>query len=167
MKHILVVTLVLVVAAPQGVPAIERHKAAYAGGTIARFNAEGGRIGGRVDTSDPDRLVFVADERPLSDMPLRVEYGAIHHIEFGQNARRRLNAAIGATALLGPIGLVALRSKHRTHYLTVTYRDDVGVNQVIVLQLGKSVVRDTLAVIEAKSGKAIEFQDEEARKWST
>jgi hypothetical protein len=162
MKHVLALTLMLVVASSLVVPAVEKHKAAYAGGTVARFNAGGGRIGGRIDTSDPDRLVFVADEHPLADMPPRVEYAAMHHIEFGQNARRRVNA----TALLGPIGLLALRSKQRTHHLTVTYRDDLGANQVAVLELGKSIVRDTLAVIEARSGKAIEYQDEEARKWS-
>jgi hypothetical protein len=97
---------------------------------------------------------------------LRVEYTAIQHVEFGQTARRRVKAAIGASALFGPIGLVALRSKQRAHYLTIAYRDEIGVNQAVVLELGKSVVRDTLAIVEARSGKAIEYQDEEARKWS-
>jgi hypothetical protein len=166
MKHVLALALMLLVAASHGLPAIEKHKAVYTGGTIARFNAAGGSIGGRIDTSDPDRLVFVADEHPLAEMPLRVEYAAIHHVEFGQTARRRVSAAIGASALLGPIGLVALRSKQRAHYLTIAYRDGLGANQVVVLQLGKSVVRETLAIIEARSGKAIEYQDEDARKWS-
>jgi hypothetical protein len=165
MKHISLI-LTLVVTTTYGLHAIEKHKAAYTGGTIATFNAEGGSIGGRIETSDPDRLVFIADERPLADMPLRVEYTAIQHVEFGQTARRRVKAAIGASALFGPIGLVALRSKERAHYLTIAYRDEIGVNQAVVLELGKSVVRDTLAIVEARSGKAIEYQDEEARKWS-
>lgn len=165
MKQMAVLTLMLVMTTSHALPAIEKHGAAYAGGTIARFNAQVGPIAGRIDTSDPDRLVFVADERLLADMPLRVEYDAIYHIEFGQNARRRIGPAIGATALLGPIGLVAFRSKHRTHYLTVTYRDDLGANQVLVLELGRGIVRDTLALVEARSGMAIEYQDEEARKW--
>jgi hypothetical protein len=146
--------------------AVEKHKAAYAGGTIARLNGEGRPIGGRIDMSDPDRFVFVADEPPLASLPLRVEYAAIHHVEFGQTARRRVTTAIGASALFGPIGLFALRSKQRAHYLTIAYRDDVGASQAIVLELGKRVVREALAVIEARSGKAVEYQDEEARKWN-
>ena len=165
MKQMAVLTLTLIMATSHALPAIDKHSAAYAGGTIARLNARGGSIAGRIDTSDPDHLVFIADERPLADMPLRVEYDAIHHLEFGQNARRRVGPAIGATALLGPIGLVAFRSKHRTHYLTITYRDDLGANQVLVLELGRGIVRDTLALVEERSSLAIEYQDEEARKW--
>jgi hypothetical protein len=165
MKRLSLLTLMIFAAASHVLPAIEKDEAAYAGGTIARLNAAGGQIRGRINTSDPDRLVFVADEYPLADTPLRVDYAAIHHVEFGQKVRRRVTAAVGASALLGPIGLVALRSKHRAHYLTVTYRDDLGANQVVVLELGKSIVRETLGVIEASSGKAVEYQDDEARKW--
>src|SRR4030095_407365 len=71
MKHISLI-LTLGGTTTYGLHAIEKHKAAYAGGTIATFNAEGGSIGGRIETSDSDRLVFIADERPLADMPLRV-----------------------------------------------------------------------------------------------
>jgi hypothetical protein len=165
MKQVVALTLMLVGAASHGLPAIDKHGAAYAGGTIARLNAGGGPIDGWIDTSHPDRLMFVAAEPPLGDVPLGVEYAAIHHVEFGQKVRRRFTPAIGASALLGPIGLVALRSKHRAHYLTVTYRDDRSANQVVVLELGKSIVRETLRIIEARSGKAIEYQDDEARKW--
>jgi hypothetical protein len=35
----------------------------------------------------------------------------------------------------------------------------------MVIELGKHVVRSTLAGIEARSGVPIEYQDEEARKW--
>jgi hypothetical protein len=165
MKRVSALTLMIFAAASHVLPAIEKDKAAYAGGTIAGLDATGGPIRGRIDTSDPDRLVFVADEHPLANVPLRVEYAAIHHVEFGQQVRRRVPAAVGAAVLLGPKGLVALRSKHRMHYLTVAYRDGLGANQVVVLELGKSIVRETLGVIEASSGKPVEYQDEEARKW--
>src|SRR5262245_45179318 len=144
MKHISALTLTIVVASSQWPSAIEQHDAAYAGGTIATFNTAGKRVGGQIDTSDPDRLVFVAAEHPLADTPLRVDYAAIHHVEFAQHARRRVGAAIGAATLIGPMGLFVLRSKHRAHFLTVVYRDERGADQAVVLELGKSVVRDTL-----------------------
>jgi hypothetical protein len=165
MKPIAALTLMIVAAASHLLPALEKNEASYVGGTIARLNAAGTPILGRLDMSDRERLVFVADARTLAEVPLRVAYSAIHHVELGQTVRRRITPAVGATALLGPIGLVALRSKHRTHYLTIAYRDDPGADQVIILSLGKSIVRETLTVIEARSGKAVEYQDEEARKW--
>jgi hypothetical protein len=53
----------------------------------------------------------------------------------------------------------------REHYLTVVYRDDRGVDQVAVLELGKNVVRSTLLTLEARSGTVVEYQDEHARNW--
>ena len=35
--------------------------------------------------------------------------------------------------------------------------------QVAVLELGKDIVRATLPIVKTKSGKAITYQDEEAR----
>jgi hypothetical protein len=37
---------------------------------------------------------------------------------------------------------------------------------VAVIELGKDIVRTTLAIVETRSGKQIEYQDEEARKSS-
>ena len=55
-------------------------------------------------------------------------------------------------------------SKKRRHYLTVGYKDDSGKDEVAVLEIGKDIVRTTLAIMETRSGKKIEYQHEEARK---
>ena len=68
--------------------------------------------------------------------------------------------------LLGPIGLVTLFSKKRKHYLTIGFKDDADKDQVAVLELGKDMVRTTLAIIQTRSGKQVEYQDEEAKKSS-
>ena len=64
---------------------------------------------------------------------------------------------------------MSLLAKSRAHYLTVTYASERaparGRTEVIVIELGKDVVRSTLAIVEARSGIPIEYQDEEARKW--
>ena len=41
-----------------------------------------------------------------------------------------------------------------------------GKEQVAVLELGKAVVRTTLAIVETRSQKTLEYQDDEARKAS-
>jgi hypothetical protein len=131
----------------------------------SRFNGAKERIEGRIDISGADQLVFTPDDVLHAAHPLRIDYHAIQGLEFGQKAGRRVAISTGATVPLGPIGLLSLLSKRRAHYLTVGYLDDHGGNQVAVFELGKSVVRDTLAAVEARSGIAID-QDEDARKWS-
>jgi hypothetical protein len=37
-------------------------------------------------------------------------------------------------------------------------------DQVAVLEIGKDIIRTTLAVVETRSGKKVTYQDEEARK---
>jgi hypothetical protein len=62
------------------------------------------------------------------------------------------------------ISPLALFSKKRNHYLTISYTDEKGKDQAAVFELGKDIVRTTLKVIETRSGKDIQFQDDDARK---
>ena len=66
--------------------------------------------------------------------------------------------------LLSPVGLFLLFSKKRKHYLTINFKDAAGKDQAVVFELGKEIVRTTLAILEARTGKQIQYQDEEARK---
>jgi hypothetical protein len=62
------------------------------------------------------------------------------------------------------ISPIALFSKKRKHYLTITYMNDEGKQQAGVFELGKDIVRTMLASVEARTGKQIQYQDDEARK---
>ena len=87
-------------------------------------------------------------------------------LEYGQKAGRRVGVAVASALLLGPIGLVALLSKKRKHYLTIGFKDSMDKDQVVVLELGKDIVRLTLPIVETRSGKKMVYQDEEARESS-
>ena len=78
-------------------------------------------------------------------------------LEYGQKAGRRVAVAV----LVSPF---ALFSKKRNHYLTITYKDRAGADQAAVFEVGKDIVRTTLTVLEVRSKKQVEFQDEEAKK---
>jgi hypothetical protein len=164
MNRMIAVLLVALLTNPSGASALQGHKAAYAGGTIARFNTSGKRIEGRVEIG-PREFTFVADGSPLADEPLRIEYASVHHLEFGQRVSRRTPLVIGATVALGPFGLLSLPARRRAHYLTVAYANDSGGTEVVIIELGKDVVRSLLTDIETRTGIAIEYQDDEARKW--
>lgn len=100
----------------------------------------------------PDRLVFDAH-----GIHVEVAYDSIRGLEYGQKSGRRLGLAIVVSPLF-------LLSKKRKHYLTIYFVDESGVAQVAVFELGKKIVRTTLAALSARTGLRIEYQDEEARK---
>ena len=57
-----------------------------------------------------------------------------------------------------------LLGKSRKHFVTVGYTDANGRQQALVLQVGKGDVRARMAEMEAKTGRRVEYTDDEARK---
>ena len=106
----------------------------------------------RLDLTAVDVLTFRCRGREV-----RIDYRKINTLEYGQNVSRRYAAAI----LVSP---VLLLSKSRRHYVTIGYVDEAGVQQAMVLRLEKGDIRSVLAGLEARTGRRIEYQDEEARK---
>ena len=123
----------------------------YVGGTITSIKA-----GSEGKSSTADEKVFVFEYKKDK---LMIPYSKINGLEYGQKAGRRVGLAI----VVSPI---ALFSKKRKHFLTVNFMDEADKQQAAVFELGKDVVRVTLASLEARSGQKIEYQDEEARKSS-
>lgn len=128
---------------------IPSRKAVYQGGTLVVPPA---RTEGVISTSDPHAFVFAWREGML-----RLSYENLNLLEYGQKAGRRLALAIFVSPLF-------LLSKKRKHYLTVGFIDERGRQQAAVFELGKKIVRTTLAALSARTGLRIEYQDEEARK---
>lgn len=128
------------------------NKALYVGGTVSVLK-EGAE--GIISTKDEKQLVFSYGKKQEFGIP----YDRINSLEYGQKAGRRLGLAIAVTP-------VALLSKKRRHYLTINFLDEKDKQQAAVFELGKNVVRVTLSSLEARSGRKIEYQDEEARNSS-
>lgn len=123
----------------------------YVGGTVSSIKA-----GSEGKSSTADESVFVFAHKSES---LSIPYSKINGLEYGQKAGRRIAVAI----LVSPL---ALFSKKRKHFLTVNFMDAADKQQAAVFELGKDMVRVTLASLEARSGQKVEYQDEEARKSS-
>lgn len=146
---------------------IGSKKAAYHGGTTKDKDFPGAKqsVEGILNTSDEKELRFeytLNKEKKVYSIP----YNQFIDIEYGQKAGRRVGAAIATAVLLSPVGLFLLFSKKRKHFVTIGYKNNDGKEQVAVFELGKDIVRTTLPILEARSGKKIEYQDEDARKAS-
>jgi hypothetical protein len=126
-------------------------KAIYRGGTLAALKAPSK---GEVSTTDEQEFVFLFGRGEL-----RIPYASVNSLEYGQKAGRRLGLSIALSPLF-------LLSKKRRHYLTIGFLDRHDVQQAVILELGKKIVRATLAGLEARTGLRVEFEDEEARRSS-
>jgi hypothetical protein len=126
-------------------------KAMYVGGTVVDLKQE---TEGTFSAADVKELVFQYKKGKFT-----VPYDRVDSLEYGQKAGRRVGLAIGVTP-------IALLSKKRRHFLTLNYKDADDKEQAAVFELGKNIVRVTLSSLEARTGRKIEYQDEEARNSS-
>jgi hypothetical protein len=132
--------------------AVDGREAMYVGGTLSGLKE---KTEGPFSTRSDTYITFTSKKRDGGKV--EIPYAAITSLEYGQKAGRRVAVAV----LVSPL---ALFSKKRNHYLTITYKDEAGKEQAGVFELGKDIVRTALKVIEVRSGQKIEYQDEEARK---
>lgn len=124
----------------------------YVGGTAAIKEMTEGKS----STADEKAFVFTY-KNGKGPTTLRIQYDRVNSLEYGQKAGRRIGVAI----MVSPL---ALFSKKRKHFLTVGYSDESDKQQAAVFEIGKDVIRTTLASLEARTGRKVEYQDEEARK---
>ena len=118
------------------------------GGTVTGLSKSNVRI----DLTASDSLV-VQHDRTVFQVP----YQKVNTLEYGQNVSRRYAEAV----LLSPLFLLA---KSRRHFVTLGYVDADGKQQALVFRVAKGDIRSVLASLEARTGRRVEFQDQEARK---
>ena len=130
-----------------------------AGDTGSRVQYIGGTVPGVPNKSSARIDLHQSDSLKLSvrGNAFLVPYKDVTTLEYGLRMSRRYVEA----ALISPVFLLG---KKKTHYLTIGYTDADGKQQAMVLEVGKDDIRVLLVSLEARTGKMIEYQDEEARK---
>ena len=131
------------------VAAVRGDEVMYIGGTVKNL-AEATE--GRLDTQNEEKLIFTSDKGGFE-----IPYGSITSLEYGQKAGRRVGVAIVITVW-------ALFSKKRKHFLTIGYNDSQGKPQGVVIEIAKGRAKTMITIIEARSGKKVEYESEEAKK---
>ncbi len=121
----------------------------YVGGTMSGVPD---KTEGSLDLTDGKLAKFTSKKGSFS-----FAFERVTTLEYGQKAGRRVGVALVVSPLF-------LFSKKRKHFLTVGFTDETGKQQGAVFEIGKSKVRAVLSALEAKSGKAVEYESEEARK---
>jgi hypothetical protein len=121
----------------------------YVGGTMPGVR---NRSDARIDLLQDDAIKLIS-----SGHSFLIPYKDVNTLEYGLRVSRRYVEAV----LISPLFLVA---KKKTHFLTIGYTDAEGKQQAMVLQVGKEEIRPLLVTLEARTGRRIEYQDDEARK---
>lgn len=124
-------------------------EAEYLGGTLPTIAPS---TGGTILTTDPISFIF-----KTKDATVRIPFDRIHQIEYGQKVDRRVLEAF----LLSPLFVL---SKKRAHFVSIGFEGEDGRLEALVLRVDKKAVRTVLVSLEARSGRKVTFQDEEARR---
>ena len=145
---LLAFTLLIALALPAF--AVKKGQAKYIGGTLNTIKE---KAEGPIDLSNEKRLTFIPKESAMLEIP----WDRVSQLEYGQNVARRWRSAI----LLSPI---ALFSKAKKHFVTITYQDKDKAEQAMVLEFDNDDIRMVLASLKARTLQTIVMQDEEAKK---
>lgn len=105
-----------------------------------------------METAATERLVVRFKRHEIT-----VPFDRINQLEYGQKVDRRYLSAV----LVSPIFLLA---KSRKHFLTVGYEDEFGKQQAMIFRVEKNDVRALLVSLEARTGRKVSYQDEQARR---
>ena len=127
-------------------PATSVH---YVGGTLSQLPA---KTSGTLQIGDEEAFTF-----STSKTAVKVRYRDVNMLEYGQRVSRRYLEAV----IISPVFLL---SKRRAYFLTVGYTDASGKQQAMVFQVSGKEIRPVLVSLEARSGRKVEYQDDEARK---
>ena len=127
-------------------PATHAH---YVGGTLSQLPA---KASGTLRVGDEDTFTFQA-----AGTTVKVPYRDVNMLEYGQRVSRRYLEAI----FISPVFLLA---KRRAYFLTIGYTDGDGKQQAMIFQVSGKEIRPVLVSLEARSGRKVEYQDDEARK---
>lgn len=119
----------------------------YIGGTYSTIPEN---TAGMINAHDNVFLQFVSKRAQV-----RIPYERINLLEYGQR--------VGKRYLVNYFFSRSGAGVKRDHLLTIGFEDNQGHQQALVFKIEKNDVKPTLAVIEARTGRQIQFQDDESR----
>jgi hypothetical protein len=147
MRHLGLVLLMFSVISLNGAGHSGSH-AEYVGGTRPDLPPNNS---GEIEVSDRVYFVFTSKHTRV-----RIPFERINLLEYGQKVDRRYLAAV----IISPLFMLA---KKREHFLTVGFQGDDGAQEAMVFKVDKNDIRLALVTLEARTGQAIQYQDDEAR----
>lgn len=130
--------------------AVSKGKAKFMGGTLTGVQE---KTDGSIDLKGNDALRWAGEKGNRIEIP----WPSVTEMEYGQKVGFRWRSAI----LFSPL---ALFSKARKHFITISFKDKDEKEQAAVFEFDKDEIRMAMASMKARTGKDFIYQDEQAKK---
>jgi hypothetical protein len=136
MKKMMTVVLLFAMAVPSFAEVfVDVGQAAYIGGTLANVKSE---TMGKLDTTQEKALTFNYERGKVT-----IPYDRIESWKYDEVLARHLGVI--ATTVV-----VMLKHRQRRHLFQIQFKDDAGVTQSAVFEVGKEQPRVVVAVLQAR-----------------
>lgn len=139
-KTLAVVIAFCVLTAAVASAPVENQEVLYIGGTLPRIQP--GTLG-KFDTTVPDALVFTAGDHQAA-----LPYKGITNIEYSRKLARR----IGVIATIAVVAVA--KRRQRKHFISITYKDDVGTQQVADFEVSKHQAPILMNILRGRAPRA-------------
>jgi hypothetical protein len=136
MKKAIAVVLMFAVTLPAfGEVFVDEGQAAYIGGTLVNLKNE---TMGKLDTTQEKALSFNYDGGKVT-----IPYDRIESWKYNEVLARHLGVIL-------TIAVVMLKHRQRKHLFQIQFKDDAGITQSAVFEVGKEQPRTVVAVLQAR-----------------
>ena len=136
MKKVIAAVLMFAVSLPAfGEVFVDEGQAAYIGGTLVNLKNE---TMGKLDTTQEKALSFNYDGGKVS-----IPYDRIESWKYDEVLARHLGVIL-------TVAVVMLKHRQRKHLFQIQFKDDAGVTQSAVFEVGKEQPRSVVAVLQAR-----------------
>lgn len=112
---------------------------------------------GVIDASDDQYLVFLAKHASF-----RVPYERVNRVEYGLRVSPRWIADNAQVAMF--LWKPFAYPRERKHFLILSYIDEAGKQQAVLMRVAKNDIDPVLVILEARTGLQIEYHDEDTRR---
>ena len=137
MKKLFAVILLLALAAP--LFAVEGRDVEYLGGTVPGIKE--GAVG-HLDTTQADRLVFVAGESRFE-----IPWAKVRSYEYTRDFANHAGLAPTVASIL------LIKGRQKRHYVRIDYKDANDTEQIAIFEVPKEMPRTLMPIIQMRAGE--------------
>jgi len=135
------------------------------GNTFRKVRYNGGSVSTTVNPDDWDNKLTVSSESivlVLKDgQTITIIPKQVSSLSYGQEAHRRIGAAVGLAFLSLGVGALFALHKTKLHFIGINYSDKDGKKQGLLLQGDKSNFRAILVALQGVTGAPVSVAEKE------
>jgi len=135
------------------------------GNTFDKVRYNGGSISTKTNSEEWDNKLSVTSDAIVFTLrdgqSVTIPPKKVSSLSYGQEAHRRVGTAVGLAVISLGIGALFALHKTKLHFIGITYTDNDGKSQGLLLQGDKSNFRAILVALQGVTGTPISVSEKE------